>query len=202
MINIFKWPVIILASPRTGSTALGFQIQEQYKSLNVKYFSEPITVTGTNCFKFQDADEIKEFKETFYGKNSHYVVKFMPWQMMGVPEYQSLYKSDCFKIKLTRESELDQIISFYIGNMAGNSVQKEKTIPQYTIDINPNFIRRSISAIQDSNNFLKYSTQTFDIELTYESLNLADQTVAYKTTPPINIEEIQTAIKKIYERYI
>ena len=190
---------MILANVRTGSTALGYQLQQQYESLNVKYFPEPFG--DPSDYTIDRSADIQQFVQAFNSNNPYYIVKFMPWQMQGIKEYQALYNGDCFKIKITRESEFNQIVSFYIGQMTGIFSQDNKLRDQYSVDINPYVIKKIIRFIKDNNTFLKYCSPTFDAECTYERLNLNDQSKTYKTTQPLNITEVEQAIKEIYESW-
>jgi hypothetical protein len=192
MINIDRWPAIIFTNYRSGSTEFGYQLAKKY---DVAYFSEP---SGKKNLNGYDVDLLDSFLHS-YNNGNKFILKFMPDQLKGMPEYQSLYKGDCFKIKLTRKSEFDQIVSFYIA-VKTNSWSQTKEITDYTVDIDPITIKHSIDIIVSNNNILKFSSIKFDQELEYENLKFEPSKHNYKTTPPLNIDDIRSAIQQQYKK--
>lgn len=188
---IDRWPVIIFTNYRSGSTEFGHQLAAQNK---VEYFPEPFGKKNINGY---DVELLDKFLES-YNCGNKFILKFMPDQLPGMPEYRALYKGDCFKIKLTRKSEFDQIVSFYVALKTGRWGQTEQ-IDQYSVEIDKTIIRHSIDIIRSNNNFLKFSSVKFDQELEYENLEFTPTKHNYKTTPPSNIDDIRLAVREQYK---
>jgi hypothetical protein len=193
MINIDRWPAIIFTNYRSGSTEFGYQLAKKYQ---VEYFSEPFGKKNLNGY---DIDLLDSFLQSYNGNK--FILKFMPDQLKGMPEYQALYKSDCFKIKLTRKSEFDQIVSFYIAVKTGNWEQTAQ-VDQYSVDIDKSIIKQSIDIIVSNNNILKFTSAKFDQELEYENLTFERSEHNYKTTLPLNIDDIRLAVQEQYKKPI
>jgi hypothetical protein len=190
MIDIDRWPAIIFTNYRSGSTEFGYQLANKYQ---VDYFPEP---SGRKNLNGYDVDLLDSFLKSY--NSGKFILKFMPDQLKGMPEYQALYNSDCFKIKLTRKSEFNQIVSFYIAVKTGNWGQTNQ-IDQYSVDIDKTIIKHSIDIIVSNNNILKYSSVKFDQELEYENLDFEASKHNYKTTPPSNIDDIRIAVQEQYK---
>ena len=99
---ITRFPIVIIASPRTGSSAYCRYLGDIY---NMPTWIEP----DLEDFKFLN------FKNQLATGADKYVLKIMAWQIEGNPIYQSILADNCYKIKLTRENKIEQLVSHYIG---------------------------------------------------------------------------------------
>lgn len=190
MIDIDRWPALIYTNYRSGSTELGIQLAKNH---GVKFYSEPY---GRKNAEGYDVEKLADFIRSYYTEEK-YIVKFMPDQLRGMKEYQQLFKGNCFKIRLQRSSELDQIVSFYIAMQTLNwrQVNPQDT---YTVPIDDLVIKNSIGIVIGNNNMLKYSSVKFDLDLDYEEIKTLYPDSSTKTTQPENIEEIREAVNNHY----
>lgn len=150
--NVTKFPVVIFASPRTGSTALGHHIHNQYPEL--KYFIEP-------NFSNTEMEDYLEYSKS----NNNYIVKLMASFNIYYP--RTILSNDVFKIKISRRNVVEQIASFYVA--------RQKDIWDYNqvnyndskdIVIELSEVRKCIFMVMDERNILDRITT--DIELFYE----------------------------------
>lgn len=177
--NISKWPVVIFASPRTGSTPLGYHLKES--NLNVKYFTEP---------NFSEI-AMKEYLE--YSKNnSNYILKLLGSSIPCYPN--SIFLDTTFKIKITRRNIVEQVASHYLA-MARNIWSYDKINDSYIEDImiDIDSIKKSIIMIKYDRDIVdKIST---DLELVYEDFNNFNSHT-YKTPKPANYSELINTVAK------
>ena len=186
--NISKWPVIIFASPRTGSTILGEHIANIHNAL---YYNEPN----------MRPEEMKTFLNNFTLDNK-FVVKLMA-EMLGNDQYpnhimKKMLSNECFKIKLTRKNIVEQIASFYTSRNRKTWVYDETNYNQWNntcIDINYPEIEHSIKWVSYQNKLL--DKVVADISLSYEDLPTIEST--FKKTPkPTNYPLLVDIIKQLY----
>ena len=193
MINfeINKFPVLIVASPRTGSTALGEYIANTYNAL---YYNEPN----------MHPEEMKKFVKNFILDNN-FVLKILP-DMLKNGQYpkhimKKMLSSECFKIKLTRKNIIEQIASFYTCRNRKTWTYTETNCKNWIdnyIDIDQQEIKQSTIWVIGQNNLLKQFKS--DISLDYEDLSIIES--VYKKTPrPLNyidlINKIEDSLCKI-----
>jgi len=191
---ISKRPILIVASPRSGSSPYCYYLGKKY---GLSIWAEP-----THQKNFPNA--FLEFEKYVQGNND-YVLKIISYQIENNPLYQQLLDSDCYKIKLTRENKVDQIVSEYIGKMTGiyNSTDKFARGIEYTVPIDINHINDSILYIKKTDNILNSLNVKFDEELTYEELlktidlNLSN---ILKIIPPTNYLELKEIIEHEYNK--
>lgn len=187
--NITKWPVVIFASPRTGSTALGEYIANTH---NMLYYNEPN----------MRPDEMKTFVSNFTVDNN-FVLKIMA-EMLGNNQYpihimEKMLSNECFKIKLTRKNIVEQIASFYTCRSRKIWVYDEAVYNYWgdtRIDIDHTEIEHSIKWVIYQNKLL--DKVIADISLSYEDLPKIEST--FKKTPrPINYNELIEIISNYRE---
>lgn len=180
MITISKWPVVIFASPRTGSTVLGEHIANTHNTL---YYNEPN----------MRPDEMKKFVCNFELDNN-FVLKIMA-EMLGNDQYpkhimEKILSNKCFKIKLNRKNIVEQIASFYTCRNRKTWVYDEINHKHWNntyIDINHAEIEHSIKWVTYQNKLL--DKVIADISLCYEDLPTIEST--FKKTPrPTNYNEL------------
>lgn len=180
MITIPKWPVVIFAGPRTGSTALGEYIANTY---NTMYYNEPNL----------RSEEMQKFVDNFISADN-FVLKIMA-EMLGNDQYpkhimEKMLGDKCFKIKLTRKNIVEQIASFYTCRNRKTWVYDETNYKHWNetyIDIDHTEIDHSIKWVSYQNKLL--DTVAADISLTYEDLPIMEST--FKKTPrPANYNEL------------
>ena len=159
--NITKWPVVIFAGPRTGSTALGEHLASIYNTI---YYNEPN----------MRPEEMKTFVSNFT-IDTNFVLKIMA-EMLANEQYpkhimEKMLSNECFKIKLTRKNIVEQIASFYTCRNRKTWVYDEADYNQWgdtRIDINRAEIEHSIKWVTYQNKLL--DKVIADISLSYEDL--------------------------------
>ena len=190
---ISKLPIVIIASSRSGSSALAQHISSLY---NIKNWSEPT----------RDVEEFEKFKQYITRGNINYVLKIISYQISSTEIYQTILANDCYKIKLTRENKLDQIVSHYIGHctQVWNSTDQYARGVQYTVPADIKLINDAIQTVIFNDKVFDGLGIEFDETLTYEELishtNL-DSTGLAKIIPPTNYNEIKLVIEKEYDKY-
>jgi hypothetical protein len=197
-IKINRWPAIIVANYRTGSTVYATHLAKQH---NVPYYLEPWNrpeLRGDNWGPHVNGMK-QNFYEQFHSRDNKYILKFMPDQINKFTPYAMLLKSNCFKIKLYRENEIDNIISNYVA-----AVRKKwwahptETFENYTLKIDDSQINKSIGVTTQNNFWLHSLNVEYDEILTYESLGIIPPEDYIKTHMPDNLEDIRNRITEIY----
>ena len=199
-INITKSPVIIFASPRTGSTALGYHLSSQ---TNLRFFCEPSN----------DESSLKEFVE-YNRTENNYILKLIGSSIVQYPDniQKKILSNDVFKIKITRRNFIKQIASHYIA-MSRNrwhyinwdfeedddTYEKFKTTDIIIDNASINFSIASI--LYEKKIINKIAT---DVELYYEEFikfNSAEfNSVTEKTPRPKNYDDLLEIISNNYEQ--
>jgi len=198
MINITKWPVIIVANYRTGSTVFA---QHLAKINNVPVYLEPWQHINAQTSEFNEHIHWlkKDFYDHYKSGNTMYVLKVMPDQIHKDTPYEKILASDSFKIKLHRENEIDNIISQYISNMRQKWVtEKNEPYYRYTLPIDYNVLLAAITSVTRGNFYLNNLNYEFDQDLSYESLGEIKSSIFEKTRPPENINEIRAAVVTMF----
>jgi hypothetical protein len=182
-----KWPVVIFASPRTGSTALGYHIAN---NTSAKYYNEP---------NFRPA-ELEEFIE-FSKSNNNYILKLLGSSIPMFPQsvHDIIFSDNVFKIKMNRRNIINQIASHYIGinRQTWNYLNNENynNLMNSDIIIELGKVRRSIEMVRYDRNIVdKIKT---DIELFYEDFVNFDSPMK-KTPLPSNYAVLIEAISNLY----
>jgi hypothetical protein len=185
-----KKVILLLANFRTGSSDYSYKLATDN---DIHWLPEP---------------HLESSQLELLGKlittEKPFVVKLMPEHIDLNKHYQAIITSDCYKIKLTRESKIDQIVSHYIGLMtlvwnSGNEFARGKT---YIVDIVRDKIKQSIDTIIKNDNMFDNLNIKFDDEITYEELLSKGLlgTRHVRIIPPTNINLIKTVIKKEYDK--
>jgi hypothetical protein len=186
--SITNSPVIILSSPRTGSSALAIGIFNQLKNThdNIQLFNEPF-----------HHDQFPELTSAI-NNNTDYVLKVhikdllkhhYPKQLLNI-----ISNHQCFLIRIRRRNVVAQITSKYIADL--RDVWGYPTAIKYeaVTEINIKKIIGFISDILDYNKTLDNYPVPFDLDLYYEDLKFSD-TGVIRTPQPENyllIEQLVT----------
>lgn len=197
-IKITQWPAIIVANYRTGSTVYATHLAKQH---DVPYYLEPWHRPDLRGDSW--GPHVNGMKQNFYDHyrsgDKKYILKFMPDQINKFTPYAGLLKSNCFKIKLYRENEIDNIISNYVALLRKKWwSQSNDTFENYTLDIDDSRINRSIHNITQNNFWLHSLNIEYDEIITYESLGMIPSDDYVKTHMPDNLEDIRKRITEIY----
>jgi LPS sulfotransferase NodH len=189
-LEINKLPILIVASPRTGSTILGEYIANTY---NILYYNEPDI----------SPEKLKKFVENFMLGNN-FVLKIMANMLVNnqYPKHiiEKMLGNECFKIKITRKDIIEQIASFYTCRNRKTWTYNETNYNDWVdtyIDIDYSEIKHSIKWIIYQNKFLE--NLKVDVSLSYEDLPIIKN--EYKKTPrPKNYADLMNKIQDILNK--
>jgi len=211
--NNLRTPLLILASPRTGSTALG-QYFKQQQFPTATYFIEPDWTHSV----------MQKFRNNLQSGNYDFIVKILYYCI-------DLYSDDLknfllspitSKIRLRRRDTASQMASLYVAmyrnwtyHYLDKSVSKSK-IPgkEYVVlPENTDVYLKEIIPIKDDQNMdwivneilmankkIDESTLNFDLDLYYEDLTYLDETKIKKTPFPSNYADIKQAFENKLKR--
>lgn len=203
-----RLPVLILSTPRTGSTPLLHYIQKQHGP-DVQLFMEPTTGNWQpNSEDWQTGDEMVRFNATI-SSTDKFIVKdhIHTFHKHSKQSLDILLSDRTLKIRLQRRNFAEQIASRYIvwcrKEWHYTEIAASKTsvaeVPVYT-----NVIIDIATKLKKINKQLSESTITFDVDLFYEDIiTLCDlkQTGFIETPKPDNypglIKHIEYQIKNI-----
>lgn len=184
-------PILLLANFRTGSSDYSYKLAIDN---NLEWLPEPHLFPGK-----------MELLSKLITENKPFVLKIMPEHIGLHQQYETVLNGNCYKIKLTRKSKIDQIVSFYISSMTQvwNSSNKFARGETYAVNIDQGAIRQSIEIILNNDSMLDNSTILFNEELTYEDLveNKVLGTKHSKIIPPRNFNLIKKAVEREYAKY-
>jgi len=180
--KITRWPAVILANYRTGSSPLcqGLALEN-----SVSAFVEP-SITQERIDEFMD----------YYSRSSQYIVKFMPDQVDNFTPYQELLASDCYKIKLTRKDKASQIASYYIASIRDKWwTTKTEESKNYFVPIMHDKILHCITHIKQVDSMLE-AFEHFDTELYYEDIGIIEDIDRVHSRKPANFNHLVNIIKE------
>jgi hypothetical protein len=196
--NINKFPIIILSSPRTGSTVLAEILSNKFPELRM--FLEPeFNRKGKKEIKCQ-LDDFTDYSKT----SNQYILKFhLEYLNKYPPELiKKIINHDAFLIKIQRRSLIKQIVSDYISrvrNVYVYDIMKAYKHKDETIPIKDDLIEGCIKLIQDLNEAFNKTQINYDLEIYYEdfinSINDSYKTRFVIAPKPTNYNEIHQAIE-------
>jgi len=193
MYNITRFPVIILSSPRTGSTILAHDIQEELNKQGKSFqmFNEPITGSQHDSF--------------LSCKNKDYILKIHANDLIKYPTHilDMIKDRSCFLIRMRRRNIQDQILSWCIARQTNGwgyynpfGIEQNLLDSNKTLIVSRDQIIKDVHIIKKSNNELDEINVKFDLDLFYEDLNFKS-THMIKASKPNNHEKIREVIKEL-----
>lgn len=195
LLETTKRPIIILSTPRSGSSVLGSYIQSVI-GREVPFYPEP-----NNTGK----ETMDEFRKTF-NQSKDFILKshYIDLHRYG-PEISSHILDEAYKVRIRRKDFFKQVASVYISvcrnrwHYHGNidSLAFEDALP---IDIER--FQRNIEHIKMCNNVLQNAPIKYDQDLYYEDLPMMTG-CGYQITPePSNYDEILNTVKTlVHDRF-
>jgi len=185
--QIFRLPVVILSSKRTGSTFLTYYICELLKNEcnNLHQFIEP-----------SESNQMQKLLEVI-DNNENYVLKMHAYDLITKysPKVKNIINThNCFLIRIRRRNILDQLTSYYIANERNiweysNNTQYDNTVKKIDMDR----IKRIINRLYTYNQAIDNFPEPFDVDIYYEDLPIVDGK-SIKTPAPENYDEIRNSI--------
>jgi len=191
MFEIKTTPILILSTPRSGSSALGKYIKTLCEK-DIPYFLEP---------DYSGQQGVNNFRNEFY-RSKDFILKC---HLINLHKYggsiSTYLLQHAYKIRIRRNDVVKQIASYYIANVRNKkwhfTNKEELNLTDY-IPINFNLLKSYIMFIKYSNKILDTTNINFDLDLYYEDLPDLDSTGFYITPPPKNYDELLDIIQKSY----
>ena len=191
MFTITKTPILILSTPRTGSTVLGSYIKSLYGK-DIPYIVEP---------DYSGQAELNCFYKYFNNFSKQFILKC---HYINLDRYDTdiinYLMNESFKIRIRRKDFVKQFASLYIA-ISRNKLWHFRNTQELnlvdTIDIDITTIKQYIPYLKRANYELDRSLINFDLDLYYEDLPTIDNTGYYITPKPANYDELLATIKEL-----
>jgi hypothetical protein len=171
--EIIKFPIIIIATPRTGSTAFANHLASKYP--NLKLYLEPDNIP----------EELSDFLN--YAKNNNdFILKVLVGSLVRYPMWFKikLYTGIHYSIKLKRRSLIEQVASHYIAKNRNIWVYHKKNFDKWQnkiqgpINIDESAIKKTIKSVKSY--------------IDYINPLVCDNTFFYEDMVNLNCQEIKT----------
>ena len=187
--NIPKFPVVIIAPARSGSTPLVYNLGRLH---NLTVWCEPD----------RDPEALNDFFK-FIETSDQWILKILTDSMYQAYPTQFLNKVFSGKyhtIKLTRNNLVEQVASHYIATKRQQWTYSRDIscdVDDQVLDIDYNTIVTSIGGVLEDNRII--DTLTTDVTLIYEEILpfLNESVEFWKTPQPTNYNKIIEAIENV-----
>jgi LPS sulfotransferase NodH len=197
---MIKFPIVIISSPRSGSTPLAFELKNKH---NVELFNEPFSQHSS---KSEPNDEEKTRLISLLKNNdSRFILKIHLDDLKFYPEeiIKLIETHNCHLIRIRRRDIVKQCVSLYIelqrniwGYYKDFINQKEiDSLTDTSLPINQSMIKHCVKRITKVNGELNSLSYVFDQDVWYEDL-VFDETFII-TPKPNNYDIIKEKIEKI-----
>ncbi len=185
MIDIDTLPVVIISSPRTGSTALSLTLHEK---LGGVLFNEP----GLDSLKLNSFLRHAAMKKDFILK------EHVSTLLKNYPNFDT---TGCTVIRIKRKDFISQVVSSYISlrRKTWFYTENSQAYQEEIIAYDENSLKECFSYIKNQNYICDNYKGRVDIELCYEDI-LTEFSNSQKTLLPKNYTDIVEWAKKIYEQ--
>jgi LPS sulfotransferase NodH len=182
-----RYPVVILASPRSGSTALANHIHGKLE--DVLLFQEPDSILPW----------FSNFLETAKTTNQ-YVVKIQTNRLNLYPKEMLdylIHSSEPYRVCIRRRNKIEQSLSRYIATTRQKWFYQTTDISEDIIPINYAGIKKNIQLLEAEIAKLDSIGITYDTTIWYEDFDFSELD-GVKTPKPKNYEELYTAFTNTY----
>jgi hypothetical protein len=198
-IHIDKFPIIILASPRTGCSVIGELLSLKYQ---VQYFNEPF---ASQVYGIDNSEQFLNQTKN----NTQYILKTMACDFYSyAPDYLKEKAKSAFIIRTRRKDILEQITSHYIATKRGIFMYNKHTIKseglqevyeKEEIPIERQTVFDIIKHVNRYNNAVDNLPVNVDLDLWYEDIDGIESPNLLKSIQPVNYNKIKHEIGKIYD---
>ena len=197
MIEITRWPCVIIAAPRTGSNVLAASISTDLEPYQWHIPHQPDL--GHRCF--YEPNESPSIWAVYQSAIAHHDTQFVVKIMSDQTSlYRDILDKDSFKIRLYRKDTVGQIASFYIADQRDQWYHRSWDVQdQYSIDIKMPELAQAADIIIHSNIRLEHTDMKFDITLSYESLGDMHNAYHARTRRPDNLAQLRSAIAELLD---
>ena len=195
MVEYNNKPILILSTPRTGSTPLVFEIAERLRKQNIELeiYSEPHYRPNKN-------EKLAKLAELIKNKDKNFILKI---HIDDIPLYSNilphLKSTDYFTmVRIRRKNVFKQIMSAYLEQHHRRKwfyKEKDLDIVDHIYNIHDKHITQTINYITRVNNQLSECEYNFDYDLFYEDLDFTTQHACFKSPKPVNYMELE---KRLY----
>ena len=186
MIDIINTlPVVIISSPRTGSTALSLSL---HKKLGGVLFNEP----GLDSLKLNSFLRHSALKKDFILKEHAATL---------IKNYPNFDLSNCTVVRIKRKDLISQVVSSYISIKRKKwfYTENSQVYQDEEISYDETALKESFEYIKNQNFICDNFKGKIDIELFYEDI-LTDFSDGQKTILPKNYIDTLEWAKKVYEQ--
>ena len=212
MFNNLSLPIVILSSPRTGSTALYNDLRQIFAGTapNVLCLNEPVVRVPTKVESVLFAgmprargDKIyDEFEFNSLISSNHFILKVHT--VNALQYYPDLFKDrlqngDFYIIRIRRRNVLAQCISAYVSlslRAWGTSEQHNLVLEKTAVLVNYSKIHYAISFIIRHNRMSNEFVGKINLDVVYEDYPFLTE-LTVKNTKISNYEEVEQAVIKI-----
>lgn len=202
MYEDLKSKIIILSSPRTGSTALFYDILNffQKKNINLVQLNEPDIVGYAKTYA-KDKSPIKDSELKNILENKDFILKVHARHLeTQFPKfvYNYINNNNVSIIKIKRKDFLAQCLSMHISRHTNNWVcdkENNRVLEELLIPINENAILNSIYIAKKYNESLD-NIQNYTICLNYEDC-IFDHEQTVKNSKVKNYEDLKNTFQNL-----
>lgn len=186
-------PILILSTPRTGSTVLGEYLKLKYNIS--QFFIEPDYVKHANAGEMTRLNDLFRTSKKFILKFHYFRIHLYDKEIIDYMLYNA------YKIRIRRKDFVKQVTSFYIAQSRGDKWHFRNNIQlNDTIIIDTDKINDAIRFLKETNEKLDRCDIKFDEDIWYEDLPNVSMTSFRRTPEPINYNEIVETVKNILNK--
>lgn len=206
MLLIKKFPVIIVATPRTGSTALLKKVAQEYSLRQIAEPYMPIKeILNLPTHKQKGIASDRQKLLSCLEKNENkFVLKLMVSELSYITPYPNILQTEAYKIQLMRQNVDQQIASLYIATETARYHQTaNQQVFDFILPIKKMQLINCIETIYHSNFICENLPYRFDQKIWYEDLGFmpnaytADGSYMTITCKPTNYNEILQEINNL-----
>ena len=184
-----RYPIVIISTPRSGSTALLLHIHRHIG--NIPCYIEPE----------QSEETLNEFL-SHIENNTNYIVKIHIDNFSRYPERVAqylLHSRQPYRILIERRNQIKQLVSFYIEKHRNKWTYIEgDAFKQDIIPIDIRMMKNLIDFYNQQNGLLAKDNIKYDTVLTYEDC-VFENTGTRKTPQPKNYQELYNTFTTLLE---
>lgn len=185
MLQISTLPIVIISSPRTGSTALAIALKHK---LGGELFNEP----GNDDLRLNDFLRYSSMKKDYILKE--HAGKFLE-------KYSKFDLTDCTIIRINRKDLVSQAISNYISNKRKKwfYTDNDQHYQNESITYDEPFLRQCFHFTKTQNTMCDNFKGRVDFDLFYEDI-ITELSTSEKTIRPKNYQELLEWANEIYAK--
>lgn len=199
-LSCIKFPIVLISSPRSGSTPLAYHLKNKYK---IELFNETFSLHSINSNTESINEERIRLLALLKNNESKFILKIHLDDLKKYPDeiIKLIETHNCYLIRVRRKDLLKQCVSLYIEsyrNIWGyykNFIDKDKIDNLISTDIPLRYykIKQCANRIVKINDELNSLPYVIDQDVWYEDLKFDDTFII--TPKPKNYNDIQKNIE-------